>query len=127
LKKSNQKYSGCLHFLNSMKNSIIFLLLGIYLHGFSQKFTKENPGTPEQRAKIMTDTMQVRLKLNNIQTEKIHALNLKYAKISQKEVIETDASTFSKYWKGNEINNRKEKELNPLLTADQWKLYEEAV
>jgi hypothetical protein len=110
-----------------MKNIITILLWGICLYGFSQKFTKENPGTPEQRVKIMTDTMQVRLKLNNIQTEKIHALNLKYAKISQKEVIETDASTFSKYWKGNEINNRKEKELKHLLTADQWKLYEEAV
>jgi hypothetical protein len=108
-----------------MKHLIFIVLLLTSPSGFSQKFNLDNPGTPKQRAKVMTDTMQVRLKLDNEQIGKVYALNLKYAKIAQKEVIETDASTLSKYWKGNGLNNKKEKELKPLLNSVQWKLYEE--
>ncbi len=68
--------------------------------------------------------MKVRLKLSSQQEPVVYALNLKYAQIMQKEVIETNKSTLSKYWKGNGINNKKESELVKILTPIQYKEYE---
>jgi hypothetical protein len=107
-----------------MKNFIIIAFLLANLNVFAQKFDKNKLGTPEQRAKRVTDTLQVKLKLSKEQVAKIYPINLKYAKVMQKEVIETDANTFSKYWKGNGINTDREKELKPLMTPSQWRIYE---
>jgi hypothetical protein len=106
-----------------MKLLIVGLL--IFTHQvFPQKLDINHPGTPEQRAKMTTDTMKIRLKLTPPQEPLIYALNLKYAQIMEKEVIETNKSSFSKYWKGNGINNKKESELVKILTPIQYKEYE---
>lgn len=101
---------------------IIFnLLLGIQI---LQAQTLDNPGTPEERAEKMTAKMQEELSLTAEQLPKAKALNLKYAKIMQKEVIEPDLNSWAMYNKGTKINKKKEVELKPLLNAAQWEKYE---
>lgn len=86
--------------------------------------TLENPGTPEERAERMTIKMQEELDLTTEQVPDIKALNLKYAQIMQKEVIDTNLNTWAMYNRGTKINKKKEAELKPLLTENQWKKYE---
>lgn len=107
-----------------MKN-IIFVAFMLISPSLFAQFNKENPGTPLERAQMMTDTMMVRLKLNQEQKVKIYNINLKYAKIMQSEVVDADKNKISKYWRANEINDQKEIELKPILTKEQWKSYEQ--
>lgn len=105
---------------------LLFSLLGtIALSAQSQQSKTESPfGTPAERAKLQTEKMKAALPLRADQIDKIHALNLKYAQIMQKEVFDQGASQWTMYTKGSEINKRKEKELKPLLSEAQLKNYE---
>ncbi len=107
-----------------MKN-IIFVAFMLINPSLFAQFNKDNPGTPLERAQMMTDTMTVKLKLNQEQKVKIYYINLKYAKIMQAEVVDVDKNKISKYWRANEINDQKEVELKPNLTKEQWKSYEQ--
>ena len=102
----------------------ILILVLSPLFASAQAPSLDNPGTPEQRARTMTDSMQLHLRLRADQLAPVRALNLKYAHIMEKEVVQSKRNTFMKYWKGLEINENKEKELRPLLDQEQWKLYE---
>jgi hypothetical protein len=106
-----------------MKYLFLFLAPLFYGNLFGQQPTPDNPGTPEQRAQMMTDSMTQHLKLRPDQINPVQELNLKYAQIMEKEVIKSARNTLSKYWKGLEINT--EKELKKLLDAGQWALYEQ--
>lgn len=86
--------------------------------------TASSFGTPKERARLQTEKMKTVLPLREDQIDKIHALNLKYAEIMQKEVFDQGASQWAMYTKGTEINKRKEKELKPLLNEAQYKNYE---
>ena len=97
------------------------LLLGVA--GFSQ--TLENPGTPEERAAKISLQMQEHMQLDSVQLQQVEALNLKYAKIAQKEIIDKDLSKWSTYRQGAKLNAQKEQELKPLLSATQWEAYEQ--
>lgn len=96
------------------------LLFGVA--GFSQ--TLENPGTPEERAAKITLEMQEHMQLDSVQLLQVEALNLKYAKIAQKEIIDPDLSKWSMYRQGYKLSYEKEQELKPLLSARQWEAYE---
>ncbi len=105
-----------------MRFIILFVIL---LTGcFTQAQTPENPGTPEERAEKLTLRMQEELVLTTEQVPPVKALNLKYAKIMQTEVVDRELSMWTMYNKGTKINKEKEKELKPLLTETQWKKYE---
>ena len=91
--------------------------------GFSQ--TLENPGKPEERAAKITRQMQEHMQLDSRQLQQVEALNLKYAKIAQKEIIDKDLSKWSMYRQGAKLNAKKEQELKPLLSAGQWEAYEQ--
>jgi hypothetical protein len=97
------------------------MLIGVF--GFSQ--TLENPGTPEERATKITLEMQAHMQLDSIQLQRVEALNLKYAKMAQKEIIDKDLSKWSMYRQGIRLNAKKEQELKPLLSARQWEAYEQ--
>lgn len=101
--------------------SIFSLLFSIQV---VQAQSIDNPGTPEERAEKMTSEMQKQLPLNEEQLPTIKALNLKYAQIIQKEVLDQNLSNWSKYNKSMKINKKKEIELKPLLSETQWKNYE---
>jgi hypothetical protein len=81
-------------------------------------------GTPEQRATLMTERMKKELPLRDDQHQVIYKINLRYAQKVQKEIIDAGLSTLSWYSKGMKINNLKEKELKPLLTESQFKVYQ---
>lgn len=102
--------------------SMIFFFFTLS-HG--QELSFENPGTPEQRADTLTQKMTTALKLTADQIPVVYGLNLKYAKVAQTEILDKDLSMWSMYMKGSRINKDKEKELKPLLSKEQWKLYKD--
>ncbi|MBC7861337.1 MAG: hypothetical protein IAF38_00100 [Bacteroidia bacterium] len=68
--------------------------------------------------------MNIRLHLTEIQKPRVQAINLKYAKLVQKEVIEPELSEVSKYFKFMKIDSRKSEELKKILMPEQFKQYE---
>lgn len=81
-----------------------------------------NYGTPEQRAGELTQAM-MRLNLNEYQLSKVKEINLRYAYRAENEVIKQNLSTWSKYWKLNNIQADKDKELKYVLNKEQFELY----
>lgn len=107
-----------------MKTLIILMLSCCVISMHAQSKTASPYGTPQERAKLQTEKMKTALPLQEDQIKPIHALNLKYAEIMQKEVFDQGASQWTMYTKGSEINKRKEKELKKLLSDAQFKNYE---
>jgi|UPI00059240EB hypothetical protein len=85
---------------------------------------QEDYGTPEERANYQTDQMKEALPLYPHQIERVHQLNLKYARIVQREVIDTGMNHFSAYFYMQKLIDEKEKELFPLLSQPQVTAYE---
>ena len=81
-------------------------------------------GTPEERAQKMTQEMAKQLPLTEAEVAPVKALNLKYAKIIQAEVIDQDLGWWSSYRKIKKINTEKEAHLKALLSESQYKNYE---
>ena len=92
------------------------------ISGFAQDVSEY--GTPEERAERMTSEMEKELPLEANQVDEIKALNLKYARIIQEEVIETELSLFGKYKKVKSINSEKEKKMMELWSKNYYKNYE---
>jgi hypothetical protein len=107
-----------------MKTLIILMLSCCAVTMQAQSKTASPYGTPQERAKLQTEKMKTALPLKEDQIKPIHALNLKYAEIMQKEVFDQGASQWTMYTKGSEINKRKEKELKKLLSDAQFNNYE---
>ncbi|MCH2084583.1 MAG: hypothetical protein MK226_19475 [Saprospiraceae bacterium] len=107
-----------------MKQLIILLicLLSSSLVFSQEAISKED--SPEKRAAYITDQMVEKLELDINLKDTFYALNLKYANIIQKEIIDQDLSLFSQYHKGMKINKKKEEELLPLLSEKQKELYQ---
>ncbi len=80
-------------------------------------------GTPEERAIEMSQKMKQGFNLTNEQMVKIENINLRYAIRTENEVAKVAMSNWSKYWKIKSIQEDKDKELKPVLTADQFKKY----
>lgn len=85
--------------------------------------TLNHPGTPEERAQKITQEMTTHLPLDSAQIDTVHALNLKYARIAQSEIIDSQLSKWSMLQKGKKLNQQKEIELKALLTDEQWANY----
>ena len=98
----------------------LFLFIATAIHAQS---TPEY-GTPEERAGRMTGRMREGLPLRSAQVDTIYALNLKYARRIQREVIDTDMNKLSGYFRARSINQEKEEELLPLLDSRQKEQYE---
>lgn len=84
---------------------------------------QEDYGTPEERAHYQTDQMKEALPLLPHQIERVHQLNLKYARMVQREVIDAGMNHFSAYFYMQNLVDNKEKELFPLLSESQIKAY----
>jgi len=105
--------------------SLIILMLSVSAISLQAQSNASSPfGTPQERAKLQTEKLKKALPLREEQVPSVHALNLKYAEIMQKEVFDQGASQWTMYSKGSEINKRKEKELKKLLSDAQFKNYE---
>ena len=99
-------------------------LMFLFLISFGTLLTAQDYGTPEERAEKMTFEMQKELPLAEEKVDTVKALNLKYAKIIQEEVIDKDLSKWSSYKKIKKINGKKEVELRALLSELQYENYE---
>ena len=80
--------------------------------------------TPEQRAKMLTDSMKVYLPLQTNQYASVYAVNLKYAQKAEPILKGTD-SKITKYYKINSMQSDKEEEYKKILTEAQFKKYME--
>ncbi|MCB0549698.1 MAG: hypothetical protein KDD19_19150 [Phaeodactylibacter sp.] len=108
-----------------MKNLIFLLPLFFLQVSWLSAQSPAEYGTPEERASRMTGKMEEGLGLRPNQIDSIHALNLKYARRIQKEVIDTGMNKVSAYFRIRSINKEKEEELFPLLDARQREAYDE--
>jgi hypothetical protein len=110
--------------------TLLFILFGLWVgqNGFSQMSLNSvkngNYGTPQERAQQQTDDMSKGLQLTTEQRAKVHLLNVKYAEQTEREVVKTELGAWSKYRKIMSIQSAKDKELQPILTADQFKKYQ---
>jgi Spy/CpxP family protein refolding chaperone len=102
----------------TMKKSILSVVfLGITLLGMSQIETQSKPqGTPQERAKKMTQRMKVDLKLTDVQEKQVLDVNLKQAERLEKlriaqEEIKKERKT---------IMEEREKSLSTILTPEQF-------
>ena len=96
----------------------VFVFLFIHL-ATTQAQSISEYGAPEERAGRMTERMEEELPLRSAQVKAIYALNLKYARRIQREVIDTDMNKLSGYFRIRSINKEKEEELLPLLDSRQ--------
>jgi HD-GYP domain-containing protein (c-di-GMP phosphodiesterase class II) len=77
---------------------------------------------PEDRAKQITSMMKEQLKLNADQEKKAYAINLKYAQKNEEVRKIKDEATQKKTVQTN--NKDRDKELQGVFTADQFKAYQ---
>jgi hypothetical protein len=78
--------------------------------------------TPEERAEAQTLMMKENLGLSDAKVEKVHAINLKYAKVMDPTIQGADGPMM----KGSVAHNRqaqKDGELKAVLSADEYQKY----
>lgn len=81
--------------------------------------------TLEERAQLTTDWMKKELDLSANVTKKVHEINLKYAKMRQKKMMEIRESGDRSQMRTamQEMNEAKNKELKPVLGDKKYELY----
>lgn len=79
--------------------------------------------TPEQRAEMQTKWLKTKLELNEEQTTKVSAINLKYAK-EMEPVIKGEGGKLARFKKAKSINDKKEAEYKPVFTTEQYEKYQ---
>lgn len=104
-----------------MKFLTLFFFLSLCLNTYAQ----EDYGTPEERANYQTNEMKAALPLYAHQVAQVHQLNLKYARVVQREVIDAGMNHFSAYFYMQKLIGQKEEELFPLLSNAQIGAYEQ--
>ena len=77
----------------------------------------------DEHAKMTTNEMKNKLDLDHNQYQKVHEINLKYAK-KQNELAASSANKKSEAKTMKSLHEEKEKELKGVLTSDQYKKYE---
>lgn len=89
-----------------------------------QDMQKGNYGTPEQRAAELDKSMQKGLQLTKDQMTKVSAINLRYARRNETEVVQQKMNDWSKYRKIMAIQSEKDAELKSVLTPEQFQKYQ---
>ena len=80
--------------------------------------------TPEEIAKYQTDWMKKEISLDSATVSAIYTINLKYAKMNH-EIMQSDEPGEDKFSKFRANNDEKDKELQKILTAEQFTLYQQ--
>lgn len=97
-------------------------LILLFAASASAQFDKLKGTTPEQRAKVLTEVMKLKLGLSPAEEEKIAALNLKYAQKMQ-PILDGGDGPFKEMRAIRDINGEKEAELKKTLSPDQFTKY----
>lgn len=101
---------------------VALALVLLFASSAAAQFDKLKGTTPEQRAKVLTEVMKLKLGLSPAEEEKIAALNLKYAQRMQ-PVIDGGEGVFKEMREIRDINGEKEAELKKTLSPDQFTKY----
>ncbi len=80
--------------------------------------------SPEENAELMTDWMKSALALEESQVSLVYDINLKYAK-KNREIVNSGEKKLRLYKKLKNSSQEKDKELNKILTKDQYRSYQE--
>jgi Spy/CpxP family protein refolding chaperone len=87
---------------------------------------KAQPPSPEEMAKMETESMKTELNLNADQLTKVEAINLKYAQKMGEMFQQGPPADFTEAQKKmGEIQKQKRTEFEKVLTADQLKKYDQ--
>ena len=86
------------------------------------------PPSPEEMAKMETESMKTELKLNTDQLKKVEAINFKYAQKMGEMFSQGPGGDFAEMQKKMiEMETQKRAEFEKVLTADQLKKYDAMV
>lgn len=104
------------------KKMITALFISIFsLGAFAQNFNSNK--TPEERAKFQTEWMNENLSLSKDQLTAVDSLNLVYA--NKMESVKEIKGRFNQLKQARDLSQEKEKELQKILTADQFKTWQD--
>lgn len=106
-----------------MKATFTLIITLFLVFQLSGQTIPEKYDTPEKRSNIATQQMIETLPLTQEEVPEINQINLKYARIVQKQVIDPELNWWSAFFKMKEINSQREAELFPLLNDSQIKNY----
>lgn len=108
-------------FSNGLKRAGVMLAFSfVMLQAAAQKDSTAH--TPEARAKTVTDKMKTELTLSDDQYTKVYDINLKYAQ-KNKEALKTGGTRMAKLKAVKAENSEKNKELEAVLTEEQFTKY----
>lgn len=80
--------------------------------------------TPEERAELQTQNMKESLSLSEEQYQRVHELNLKYARRMQ-SIYQTDGGKLQRLKSMKATSEEKDRELKRILDSRQYKLYKD--
>lgn len=110
---------------SSQKFSIVLIILGCIFFSLqlNAQAAKPSPKSPEERAKNLTEKMKETLSLTEDQYTSVYDINLKYGQQNDKLASSSDTKRV-KFQKMKANQAAKDKELQDVLTEDQFTQYE---
>jgi len=86
---------------------------------------KAQQKTPEEKAKIQTDKLVTSLNLTKVQTDKVHAIALKYAEKIENVRLNNSLIAEERQDQIKDLREEREQELKTVLTPEQFEKYKE--
>ena len=97
-------------------------LLIVVAAGAQNEMEKLKSSTPEERARLQTEMMKVKLSLTPDQTPKVAAINQKYAQRTE-PIIKGQEGPLMRLRQMREVGQAKEAELKGVLSPEQFQKY----
>lgn len=97
-------------------------LLIVVAAGAQNEMEKLKSSTPEERARLQTEMMKVKLGLTIDQTPKVAAINQKYAQ-RMEPIIKGQEGPLMRLRQMREVSQAKEAELKGVLSPEQFQKY----
>ena len=97
-------------------------LLIVVAAGAQNEMEKLKSSTPEERARLQTEMMKVKLSLTPDQTPKVAAINQKYAQ-RMEPIIKGQEGPLMRLRQMREVGQAKEAELKGVLSPEQFQKY----
>ncbi len=96
---------------------LAIIILSSFVAGRQANLRQFLERSPETRANLVTGFMERKLELSPAQTEKVYAINLKYAKLNQPYLEKGDDLTLTAEL--IDLNQKRREEILPLLNSEQ--------
>ena len=102
--------------------AVAMSLLIVVAAGAQNEMEKLKSSTPEERARLQTEMMKVKLALSPDQTPKVAAINQKYAQ-RMEPIIKGQEGPLMRLRQMREVGQAKEAELKGVLSPEQFQKY----